>query len=159
MAQYLDNDGNNEVDNPAVVQAMIDNGSVLIMSATSKGIEDVFEKFEQADLMNEIDGYTLQDCYGSETKTSDAADANVPFDASLEEVLHLITHSGYAIAFPDDFAEGQARRGEARGEATMRSESAFMRTLRYARALLYQLVISLLARASSGLGQHAEHAD
>ncbi|GMH78497.1 hypothetical protein TL16_g07825 [Triparma laevis f. inornata] len=107
MAQYLDNDGNNEVDNPAVVQAMIDNGSVLIMSATSKGIEDVFEKFEQADLMNEIDGYTLQDCYGSEKKTSDAADANVPFDVSLEEVLHLITHSGYATAFPDDFAEGQ----------------------------------------------------
>ena len=45
----------------------------------------------------------LQDQNAAETRPGGAA--NGVFDASFEEVLHLITHGGYAHAYPDAFGE------------------------------------------------------
>jgi len=47
-----------------------------------------------------------QDLYGSETNLDFNPDeSNVFFDASLEEILHLITHGGYANVYPEIFRE------------------------------------------------------
>ena len=40
LAAYLDNDEDGEVDNPAVVEAMIANGSILIMAANENGMPE-----------------------------------------------------------------------------------------------------------------------
>lgn len=98
MAQYLDNNEDGEPDNPAVVQAMRDNNATLVMFATQREVTRVM-------LLggNLPDGWLLQDLYATETHPNGAE--NGRFDASLEEVLHIITHAGYAYAYPDVFGE------------------------------------------------------
>ena len=45
----------------------------------------------------------MQDLYGEETHPAGASQG--VFDAAYEEVLHLITHAGYAHAYPGIFGE------------------------------------------------------
>ena len=101
MAQYLDNDGDGEPDNPSVVDAMKRGNASLIMAAT--GTEMMTSVFEQvpARFIDMVDRgqVGLQDLYGAETNPVSG------FDASLEEVLHLIASTGYAQAYPDVFGE------------------------------------------------------
>jgi len=49
---------------------------------------------------NAIDSYAIQSLFGEETNPGGGN-----FDASLEEVLHLITQHGYAETYPDIFGE------------------------------------------------------
>ena len=90
MAQYLDNDEDGSPDQ-AVVDAMIDNRALLVMFATETEIEES-GLFDDPALWD----YWGQDLYGSETNPANG------FDASLEEVLHLIQTAGYASIWPDD---------------------------------------------------------
>ncbi len=89
LAQYLDNDEDCIVDDPAVVEAMREAGAAIIMAPT----EDA--------LPFEIEGQPL---FGDETHPGGAERGR--FDATLEEVLHLVTSVGYASAYPDEFGEG-----------------------------------------------------
>ncbi|WP_291621643.1 alpha/beta fold hydrolase [Colwellia sp.] len=94
MAQYLDNDGDGQPDNALVVEHMLEQGATLIMTKDEAEIETLFEKIPESE--------ALQDLYASEVVI---AGADGGFDATIEEVLHLITHVGYAGVYPEVFGE------------------------------------------------------
>ena len=90
MAQYLDNDEDGVVDDAAVIQSLVAEKATLVMFGTEREAESsgIFE----ADIPEDRG---FQDLYGEET--------NEPgrFDASLEEVLHLISNYGYEPVYPE----------------------------------------------------------
>ena len=101
LAQYLDNNEDGVVDNPLVVKTMTQQagGSVLVMFANSAELEnsgvfdsDIGEKF------------AVQDLQGEETHPGGSSGMG-GFDATLEEVLHLVTAKGHSIAYPKVFGE------------------------------------------------------
>ena len=103
LAQYLDNNADGTPDNPAVVNAMTQVNASIIMVAWENDMETVFkgvpERFHE---MIDRGRLRVQDLYGEET---DPPKAEGRFDASLEEILHLITSVGYAQTYPDVFGE------------------------------------------------------
>ena len=102
MAQYLDNDEDSIIDNPLVLDKMIENQSSMVLFGTENS-KDQRAAFNSA--RNIEDQYKLQDLYGSEIHPNWNYDS--PFDATFEEVLHLITHSGYSQVYPSVFGEQQ----------------------------------------------------
>lgn len=99
MAEYLDNDADGVPDNSLVVQAMRANNATLIMTIDFAELEEVLSEMGVDDIPEGV----LQDQNAAETRPGGAADG--VFDASFEEILHLITHAGYAYAYPDAFGE------------------------------------------------------
>jgi hypothetical protein len=101
MAQYLDNDGDGKPDNPIVLDEMKRRNASLIMAATEAEVmSSVFERVPAKFIdMAEQGELAVQTLFAAET------DPVTGFDASLEEVLHLITWTGYARAYPDAFGE------------------------------------------------------
>ena len=102
MAQYLDNDEDGTPDNQAVVDAMVENRALLVMFAD-------FDELENSGIFaSEVfDGRAGQDLEGHETLPERG------FDATLEEVHHLVASAGYARAFPDAFGARDSRLAEA----------------------------------------------
>ena len=102
MAQYLDNDEDGLVDNPLVIENMLANKSCLIMFG--KENSSMKKRFFNSvgDFYDEPIG---QELFGDETHPE--WDLNSPFDASLEEILHLITQNGFSKAYPSIFGEYQ----------------------------------------------------
>ena len=100
LAQYLDNDEDGQVDNPKVLQAMLDHKVYVIMVKT--GDSPDLRKFFKAGPPRDWEG---QDLYDEETHPNGAAQGL--FDASLEELLHIVTHAGYAYAYPEVFGENE----------------------------------------------------
>ena len=100
MAQYLDNDEDSIVDNPLVLDKMLENQSVMVLfGKENSSKKTIFLRSE-----NTLEGsYVFQDLYGSEIYPD--WNLNSPFDATLEEVLHLITHSGFSKVYPSVFGE------------------------------------------------------
>lgn len=95
MAQYLDNDEDGVVDNQLVVDKLIEKKAYLFMwKSKLDRISSPPSNWEGQDLGNAetIPGFVS----GGKTGR---------FDASLEEVLHLITHVGYANVYPEVFGE------------------------------------------------------
>ncbi len=96
MAQYLDNNEDGVLDNPEVVATMVNRNAFLFM-------------WKNESDMNSIslpDGDNGQDLGNDETIPSWHTNGRMgDFDASLEEVLHLITHVGYANTYPTIFGE------------------------------------------------------
>ena len=86
MAEYLDNDADGVPDNALVVQAMSANNATLIMTIDFAELDDVLSEMGVDDIPEGV----LQDQNAAETRPGGAA--NGVFDASFEEVLHLITH-------------------------------------------------------------------
>ena len=95
MAQYLDNDADGNPDNPAVIEAMVANNATLVMGATPEELE-ALPDLEQ---MIRFVGEGGQGLYGSETAPA------YGFDASLEEIHHLILNTGWAQIFGDQLAQ------------------------------------------------------
>ena len=110
LAQYLDNDEDGVVDDAALVAEMTERlgGANLIMFADEAEIESsgVFES-------DALDSFRMQDLYGEETHP-EGSSANGGFDATLEEVWHLISSKGHSGLRPDVFGEGE---GSALAEA------------------------------------------
>jgi pimeloyl-ACP methyl ester carboxylesterase len=94
MAQYLDNDEDGKPNNQRVVEQLIKKGAALIMGEDSSDLEQASAELTHSD--------SYQDLYASEV-VSDGTKGK--FDATLEEVLHLITHVGYANVYPEVFGE------------------------------------------------------
>lgn len=102
MAQYLDNDEDGSVDDPNVLGAMLERDALLVMFAD-------FEELEESGLFGNRalrDRYEIQDLEGHETISPidrAAGDIGDGFDAAIEEVWHLVSFAGYAVAYPDAF--------------------------------------------------------
>ena len=95
MAQYLDNNEDGEVDNPLVLSAMLSANAFMVMWKKESDLNiEPPSNAEGQDLGNDeiiIDWHT---------------NGHIgQFDAALEEVLHIITHAGYANAYPTIFGE------------------------------------------------------
>ena len=98
MAQYLDNDEDGKVDNQAVLDKLISVDATLIMFKD----ENELDNFDG----DEPDHDHLQLLFDEETIPSfNKNSSNVRFDASIEEVLHLITHEGYAKVYDNALGE------------------------------------------------------
>lgn len=97
MAQYLDNDEDGTPDNQAVVDKMVENRAFMVMWENENDLN-----------IDPPAGREGQDLGNDETNPSFVSNGNTgQFDAALEEVLHIITHGGYAGVYPDVFGETQ----------------------------------------------------
>ena len=102
LAQYLDNDEDGVPDDEAVVRALIDVGAFLVMVPSDGDIDRLDLDW---DSLHDA-GFTMgQDLYGEETLPEGPphVEAAGRFDATLEEVLHLVSF-GYEAAYPDAFS-------------------------------------------------------
>ena len=104
LAQYLDNDENGVPDNTSVLSQLVSRNVFIVMPGTDAEMEGL-----EMELVEEA-GYRFgQDLYGEETKPDFLVDGkiNAPdggyYDGALEEILHPITHYGYANAYPEVF--------------------------------------------------------
>ncbi|WP_299159241.1 hypothetical protein [uncultured Tenacibaculum sp.] len=96
MAQYLDNDEDGVVDNQLVVDKMIENKALLYMWKT--------ESDHPSDVPAGREG---QDLGADETVPAWHTNGHTGrFDASLEEVWHIINFAGHAKAYPTVFGFG-----------------------------------------------------
>jgi hypothetical protein len=101
LAQYLDNNADGQPDNAQVHAMMKKNRAAIMMTATERS-------FERLDVHRYIperiwDAMIMQGLFGEETLPGWTRRGR--FDATLEEVLHLITHAGYAHVYPEVFGE------------------------------------------------------
>ena len=100
MAQYLDNNEDSIIDNQLVVDEMVKNQATMVLFGTENS------KNQRAALNSASkieDQYDFQDLYGSEIHPNWNYDS--PFNATYEEILHIITHSGYSKVYPNIFGE------------------------------------------------------
>jgi len=96
MAQYLDNDEDGTPDNQAVLDKMVENNAFMVMWNRENDLNNV----------NPPNDWIGQDLGNDETNPSYISTGKTGrFDASLEEVLHIITHAGYSQVYPDAFGE------------------------------------------------------
>lgn len=95
MAQYLDNDEDGFIDDQLVLDQMLENKAFLVMwkNEIDLEIDPPFDRIGQ-DLGNDETAplFVLNGKTGS-------------FDASLEEVLHLVNNSGHSYAYPQVFGQ------------------------------------------------------
>ena len=102
MAQYLDNNEDSLIDNPLVLNNMVANNSAMVLFG-SEGSSELQSFMDAGD--DVFDNYRLQDLYGEEIHPN--WNYNSPFNATYEEVLHLVTHSGYSEVYSGIFGEQQ----------------------------------------------------
>lgn len=94
LAQYLDNDEDGIVDDQNVLDAMLSSKAFIVMWKKESDLNiDPPSNREGQDLGND------------ETHPEWHANKTGAFDAALEEVWHIVTHAGYAKAYPDVFGE------------------------------------------------------
>lgn len=107
MAQYLDNDEDGIPDDLDVIRALqAKQASIYIFPRPDSRAEEDF--FDEIEYLLDSGKLALQPLYGEEIIPNGAALGE--FDASLEEIFHIISNTGYAHAYPDIFGE---RRGSA----------------------------------------------
>ena len=95
MAQYLDNNEDGIIDNKLVVDKMKENKAFLFLWKTQNDMPS-----------NQPNGRLGQDLGNDETIPEWHTNGYTGrFDAAIEEVWHIITHAGYAKAYPSIFGE------------------------------------------------------
>eukprot|EP00216_Chloropicon_sp_CCMP2111_P000544 CAMPEP_0198235788 /NCGR_PEP_ID=MMETSP1446-20131203/1696_1 /TAXON_ID=1461542 ORGANISM="Unidentified sp, Strain CCMP2111" /NCGR_SAMPLE_ID=MMETSP1446 /ASSEMBLY_ACC=CAM_ASM_001112 /LENGTH=286 /DNA_ID=CAMNT_0043917173 /DNA_START=36 /DNA_END=896 /DNA_ORIENTATION=- len=105
MAQYLDNDEDGIPDDPNVMSELIGNMATLVMATDEDELEDAMDAVWFGDMQA---NRGFQGLYDSETAPADG------FDASLEEVHHLLLNYGWAKVHPDELGQ---RKGSAIAQA------------------------------------------
>lgn len=93
LAQFLDNDEDGEPDNPAIHQAILETHGNIVMTSTGREVGEI-------DWANAPRGQGL---YDEETHPN-ARQLGI-FDGSWEEIFHMITDNGLAVAYPDVFGK------------------------------------------------------
>lgn len=97
LAQFLDNNEDGDVDNPLVIDWMVSCRAALIIAKDDPSMEALFDSHGET-----LDAYYSLALFCTEIHTEGSSQAN-GFDATLEEVLHLISDTGYAKAYPSVF--------------------------------------------------------
>lgn len=97
MAQYLDNDEDGTPDNPSVVEALKSNNGFMLVWKNESDLA-IFDSLANADAGQDLGADETIPAWHTNGQTGQ-------FDATLEEVLHLITHIGYHNAYPSVFGE------------------------------------------------------
>ena len=93
MAQYLDNDEDGVIDNQLIVDKMLENKAFVVMWKNENDLN-----------MEMPDGRMGQDLGNDETNPDFVKNGNTgSFDASIEEIWHIITNAGYAQVYPKVF--------------------------------------------------------
>ena len=95
LAEYLDNDEDGTVDNQKIINKLIDRKVWLLITQ---------DENERAIRIPPIGYFRFQDLYDEEISI---INGRPRFDATLEEVLHLITQHGYAEVYPNKFGENK----------------------------------------------------
>ena len=96
LAQYIDNNEDGSPDNQLVMDSLLSSKASMVIW------------FEEKDLrqLHPPENTICQDVGNDETNPPFVQNGmKGDFDASLEEVLHLITHAGYSKVYPDVFGE------------------------------------------------------
>jgi len=97
LAQYLDNNEDGTIDNQTVVDAMLANSAFMFM----------WKSESDQNTVSMPNNATGQDLGNDETIPVWHTNGHTgQFDAALEEVWHIVTHAGYASAYPSVFGEG-----------------------------------------------------
>ena len=96
LAQYLDNDEDGVVDNELVLNELVEKKVWLLMVENESELD--------AAIRIPPMGKPFQDLHDEEVTLINGSPR---FDASLEEVLHLITQHGYAEVYPKIFGENK----------------------------------------------------
>jgi hypothetical protein len=96
MAEYLDNDEDGVPDNQEVVDMMVSRNATLVMFKDETEEEKLFQPDRSL-----FEKYELQNLFHRETHPGGAVRG--VFDATLEEVHHLIMFAGYAHVYPEIF--------------------------------------------------------
>ena len=95
MAQYLDNDEDGTVDNQLVFDKIIENRAFMVMWKNENDLD--------LDLPN---GRVGQDLGNDETHPNFVSNGKTgEFDATLEEVLHIINNAGHSYTYPKAFGQ------------------------------------------------------
>ena len=112
LAQWLDNDEDGRVDDRNVHRVLVEGGAFLVMFETERERRGVRVNHRR---LEEEGFYIGQDLYGDETHPDGPPHRQQrgAFDASLEEVLHLVSN-GWCEAYPEAFGY---RRGSRLTEA------------------------------------------
>jgi len=101
-ADFLDNDRDGKPDNPKVNDKLWNERSAIVMGYDERELERLHDRYGEM-----FDDYALQGLYATETLPN--AGPHNPksreFDASIEEILHIITSVGYAGVYPKVFGE------------------------------------------------------
>ena len=96
LAEYLDNDEDGIIDNQRIVDKLIEKKAWILMA------EDDSES--RAAIRFPIGNRFFLELYEEEVSIINGSPR---FDASLEEILHLITQYGYAEVYPNKFGENK----------------------------------------------------
>lgn len=97
MAQYLDNDEDGVIDNQLILDKMLENRAFLVMWKTENDLD-----------LDPPSDRIGQDLGNDETNPNYVTDGKPGrFDASLEEVLHIINNAGHSLAYPQAFGQNQ----------------------------------------------------
>jgi hypothetical protein len=110
LSQYLDNDENGIIDNPAVGKELKKRNATIVMF----GSQEEFDRKEQVleKIADDQKDFFFYDLFANETHPQGSS-ISEGFDASLEEILHLVTEAGYAFAYPKAFSmEGFRENGK-----------------------------------------------
>ncbi len=95
LAEYLDNDEDGRPDNPVVLAELVKRNAFMAVAENERALERL-----DHDVFQDAGFHSGQGQFATETKPESDR-----FDATLEEVLHLITHEGYAKTYPKIFGE------------------------------------------------------
>ena len=95
MAQYLDNDEDGIVDDQLVLNKMIEKKAFMVMWKNENDLN-----------IDPPNGREGQDLGNDETHPNFVSNGKTgEFDASLEEVLHIINNAGHSYAYPEAFGQ------------------------------------------------------
>ena len=122
-ADFLDNNRDGKPDNPEVNNTLWSERSAVVMGYNERELDRLHDRLD-----DQVDDYALQGLFATETLPKGGPhNANSSeFDASIEEILHIITSIGYAETYPDVFGE---RRGSELAKAMDVARGGYFRSV------------------------------
>ena len=101
-ADFLDNNRDGIPDNKAINDELWKKKSAIVMAYNERELEKLHDQFKELFI-----DYSLQGLFATETLPEGGPhnQNSSKFDASIEEILHIITSVGYAGVYPKVFGE------------------------------------------------------